>query len=130
MGERPSNDGSFRSDFGRSRAIRSDIGSQLRGLVYYLVTCGSLGAITRRKCRGIDQVQNAEIGFAPSVAGSSTPGLLIRRSQVRALVGEPKSIGYAHSSADLGKIRGNIFSRTSRQVSINQEGTKQRAADS
>ena len=37
----------------------------------------------------INQVQTAEIGSAPSVAGSSTSGLLIRRSLVRAQVGEP-----------------------------------------
>ena len=50
-------------------------------------------APTLRACRSQEvprnrPIENAEIGFEPSVVGSSTSGLLIRGSQVRALVGE------------------------------------------
>jgi hypothetical protein len=50
------------------------------GLVYYPSGRGVQRASTARNCLRIDQVQTAEIGSAPSVAGSSTSGLLIRRS--------------------------------------------------
>ena len=55
-------------------------------------TCATrtVPATTREKCRGICQVENAESRFLLGFSGSVCHGRLIRRSQIRALVGEPQ----------------------------------------
>jgi hypothetical protein len=69
-----------------------------------------LGAVSRRKQCGIDQVENAESCARRGFAASASAGLLIRRSLVRAQVGEPSYMGpaamLAALQAELGLRRG------------------------
>jgi hypothetical protein len=60
-------------------------------LVYYSAVRGFHGAVIRKKCRGTDQVENAESRARLGVAADGSAGLLTRRSLVRAQVGEPLS---------------------------------------